>query len=263
MLFGATLSDTPRTATITQFFDEMITSSSNPSACALIKLLHDHNAIDGFNQEFVDLGLPMLRLVGTDPDTGGRWGNTVVMNSIDTAKLLLLFSGAPGTLWKTPAGTPVTASVLNAASRQYLLGKLGDQGLNQVLSTTNWCGRAYPTPGIPQPTPARWINPADGTVTVVGRVYGQDVRPCNAAAQVTFAHKTGLADTSGNDAGLVKALPGKARRSYLVVVGSNLGYRYIDPNRAADPAGTYPVQYTEKLALLGKAIDTAIATHSG
>ena len=250
-----------RTATVTRFFDEMITGSSNPSACALIKLLHDHNAIDGLNQEFVDLGLPMLRLVGTNPHTGGTWGNSVVMNSVDTAKLLLLLSGAPGTLWKTPAGAPVDASVLSATSRRYLLGKLADQGLNQVLSTTNWYGRAYPAQGIPQTTPARWINPIDGTVTVEGHVWGQDVRPGNASAQVTFSHKTGLADTSGNDAGIVKALPGEAWRSYLVVVGSNLGYRYVDPNRPADPAGVYPVQYTEKLARLGKAIDTAVISH--
>jgi hypothetical protein len=98
-------------------------------------------------------------------------------------------------------------------------------------------------------------------MTVEGRVYGQDVRPCNASAQVSFWHKTGLADTSGNDAGLVKALSGKPWRSYIVVVHSNLGYRYIDPNRPADPAGVYPVQYTQKLATLGKAIDAAVTAN--
>ncbi|SHN26169.1 Beta-lactamase enzyme family protein [Cryptosporangium aurantiacum] len=244
-----------RTATsITQLFDEMITVSSNPSTCALIKLMHERGKIDGLNQQFVDLGLPTLRLAGTNPNTGGTWANAVTMSSIDTAKLLLLFNGSPGVLWRTPSGTRVTASVLSASSRTYVLGKLGEQGLNQVLSTTNYCGREYPAQGIPQTTPARWINPADGTVTVGTRSYGQDVRPCNAAAQVTFAHKTGLADTSGNDAGIVKSLPGKPFESYIVSVHSNLGYRYIDPDRPADPAGTYPVQYTEKLALLGAAI---------
>ncbi|MFI5954877.1 serine hydrolase [Cryptosporangium sp. NPDC051539] len=241
--------------TIEQLFDEMITVSSNPSACALIKLLHDRAKIDGLNQEFVDLGLPTLRLKGTNPNTGGTWGNPVTMSAIDTAKLLLIVNGAPGTLWKTPGGAKVTAAALSGTSRSYLRGKLADQGLNQVLSTTNYCGREYPAQGIPQKTPARWINPADGTVTVAGRYYGQDVRPCDAAATVTFAHKTGLADTSGNDAGIVKSLPGKPFKSYIVVVHSNLGYRYIDADRAADPAGTYPVQYTEKLALLGRAIN--------
>ncbi|EXG80397.1 serine hydrolase [Cryptosporangium arvum] len=240
---------------ITQLFDEMITVSSNPSTCALIKLMHERGKIDGLNQQFVDLGLPTLRVKGTNPNTGGTWANAVTMSSIDTAKLLLLFNGSPGTLWKTPSGTPVNASVLSASSRSYLLGKLGEQGLNQVLSTTNYCGRAYPPPGIPQVTPSRWIDPATGVVSVAGRNYGQDVRPCNAAATVTFAHKTGLADTSGNDAGIVKSLPGKPFRSYIVSVHSNLGYRYVDADRPADPAGVYPVQYTEKLALLGRAIN--------
>lgn len=239
---------------ITQLFDEMITVSSNPSTCALIKLMHERGKIDGLNQTFASLGLPTLQLKGTNPNTGGTWANAVTMSSIDTAKLLLIFNGSPGKLWKSPTGTAVTAGVLSASSRSYLLGKLGEQGLNQVLSTTNYCGRAYPAQGIPQVTPSRWIDPATGVVTVAGRNYGQDVRPCNAAATVTFAHKTGLADTSGNDAGIVKSLPGKPFASYVVSVHSNLGYRYVDPNRPADPAGVYPVQYTEKLALLGRAI---------
>jgi hypothetical protein len=250
-----------KTATVGQFFDLMITVSSNPSACALIKLLHDRGAIDGLNQTFADLGMPTLRLVGTNPNTGGTWGNPVTMNSIDTAKLLLLLNGGSGTLWKSPAGTPVTKAVLSDSSRQYFLNELGENGLNQVLSTTNWCGRAYPTQGIPQVSPKRWWNRTDGTMTVDGRYYGQDVRPCDATAQVTFAHKTGLADTSGNDAGIVHSLAGKPSRNYIVVVHSNLGYRYIDVNRPADPAGVYPVQYTEKFAQLGKAIDTAVTGH--
>jgi hypothetical protein len=240
---------------ITVLFDEMITVSSNPSTCALMKLLHDRGAIDGLNQQFIDLGLPTLRMRGTNPNTGGTWANAVTMSAIDTAKLLLLFNGSPGTLWRSPGGTAVKASVLSASSRSYVLGKLAEQGLNQVLSTTNYCGRAYPAQGIPQATPARWIDPVTGTMTVAGRFYGQDVRPCDAAATVTFAHKTGLADTSGNDAGIVKSPAGKPFRSYIVAVHSNLGYRYVDPNRPADPADVYPVQYTEKHARLGRAIN--------
>jgi hypothetical protein len=238
----------------------MITVSKNESTCALIKLLHDHQAMDSLNQEFVDLGLEMLRLVGTDPNTGGRWGGSN-MNALDTAKLLLLINGGAGTLWRAPDGTPVTKSVLSDSSRSFFLTMLGEQGLNQVLSTTNWCGRAYPAPGIPQLTPERWINPTDGTMTIDGRVYGQDVRPCQATAEVTYAHKTGFVDTSGNDAGIVKSLPGKDQRNYIVVIQSNLGDRYIDVNRPADPPGIYPVVYTEKYGKLGLAIDTFVTRH--
>jgi beta-lactamase class A len=244
-----------RTATVTQFFDEMITVSKNESACALISLLHKRDAVDPLNATFARLGLGMLQLKGTDTDTGGHWVSGVAMNALDTSKLLLLVAGGPGILWRAPDGYAVTRNVLSASSRKYFLGKLADQGLNQVLSTTNRCGRAYPAAGIPQLTPARWVDPVTGTMTVDGRAFGQDVRPCNAAAQVAFAHKTGLSDTSGGDAGIVTSLPGNPKRTYIVTVFSNLGFRYVDPTRPDDPAGIYPVQYTEKLAKLGLAID--------
>ncbi|MGH3741258.1 MAG: serine hydrolase [Micromonosporaceae bacterium] len=243
---------------IRTFFDEMITVSRNQSTCALVKLLHDHGAVDALNQHFVDLGLQMLRLVGTDPANGGAWGGAN-MNALDTAKLLLVVNGGAGTLWNAPNGDPVTRDVLSDSSREFFLTKLGEQGLNQMLSTTNWCGRDYPAPGIPQLTPERWIDPDDGAMTVDGRVYGRDVRPCQKGAEVTYAHKTGFVDTSGNDAGIVKSLPGRTKRNYIVVVHSNLGDRYIDPHRPADPPGVYPVVYTEKHGKLGLAIDTIVS----
>ncbi|MCW2611741.1 MAG: hypothetical protein JWM15_2987 [Cryptosporangiaceae bacterium] len=249
------------TKPIRRFFDEMITVSKNESTCALIKLLHDHDAMDPLNQEFQDLGLSMLQLVGTRTVDGGHWADSQ-MSALDTAKLLMIINGGRGTLWTRPNGTAVTSALLSDASRQFFRRELAEQGLNQVLSTTNWCGRSYPAPGIPQLTPTRWIDPADGTVTVDGRVYGQDVRPCQAAAEVLYLHKTGLTDTSGNDAGIVRSLPGKPRRNYIVVVHANLGDRYIDANRPADPPGVYPVAYTEKYGRLGRAIDHLVTCDS-
>jgi hypothetical protein len=49
-------------------------------------------------------------------------------------------------------------------------------------------------------------------------------------------------------------------RNYIVVVNSNLGARYTDANRPADPPGIYPVAYTEKLGLLGKSLDSIMTT---
>jgi hypothetical protein len=86
------------------------------------------------------------------------------------------------------------------------------------------------------------------------------VRPCNARAQLTYAHKTGLSDHGGVDAGIVHSLPGKPVRNYVMVVNSNLGARYTDANRPADPPGIYPVAYTEKLGLLGKSLDSITTT---
>ncbi|MEU0569901.1 serine hydrolase [Nonomuraea sp. NPDC005983] len=240
--------------TIRAYMEASITSSSNSASCALVKLLHDRGAIDELNQTFQDLGLETLQVKGTNPANGGRWSNPVTMSSLDTAKLLALVNGVPGKAWSAPDGTPVTNAVLSPASRQVFKSLLGEQGFNDMLSTTNWCGGDYPAAGIPQRVASRWIGD-DGAVTVAGNKFGQDVRPCNESAQVTFAHKTGWVGNSGADAGIVRSLPGKAGRHYIVVAFTNLGTQYVDANRPATKPGIYPVAYTEKLAKLGHAID--------
>jgi hypothetical protein len=240
--------------TIRTYIDESITQSDNGASCALIKMLWDHNAIDALNQQFQDMGLETLRLLGTNPVNGGHWANDITMSSLDTAKLLAVLNGGQGTLWTAPNGQPVTKDVLSDASRALFLSELGQQGWNWMLSTTNYCGRDYPAAGIPQTTDPRWIGP-DGTVTVAGNAFGQDVRPCDASAQVTFAHKPGWVNNTGADSGIVTSLPGAAERHYIISVFSNLGDQYVDPNRPATPAGTVPVEYTEKFAQLGAAID--------
>lgn len=176
------------------------------------------------------------------------------MTSLDTAKLLALINGAPGTVWTTPAGRPVTSAVLSPSSRRFFKSLLAQQGHNDMLSTANWCRRDYPAPGIPQVVPQRWIA-ADGTVTVAGEHFGQDVRPCNQTAQVTFAHKTGWVSNSGADVGIVDSLPGRPDRHYIIAVFSNLGTQYVDPNRPADPPGVLPVRFTQKFAQLSQSID--------
>ncbi|MFD5826008.1 serine hydrolase [Lentzea sp. NPDC060358] len=242
------------TKKVRQLFDEMITKSQNESTCALIKMIHDLNSWDAVNASFADLGMPTLMVTGTIPGNGGRWIGSN-MSGLDTAKLLLLVNGGTGVLWTTDAGKQVTRDELTASSRQFFLDTLGGQGHNEMLSTPNWCGRDYPVQGIPQQVPARWIQ-ADGTVKVGDAVYDRDVRPCNEAAEVTFAHKTGWVDTTGSDAGIVKSFRGKDNRNYVVVVFCNLGTDYVDADRPADPPGVFPVLYTQKYAKLGKAIDT-------
>ncbi len=241
----------PETKTVRRFFDEMITISSNESTCALIQLLVDRKALD---RDFAALGMPTLH------EVPGLTGSN--MSSLDTAKLLMIVNGGPGTYWTAPDGKPVGKAVLSDSSRAFFLSELGNQGLNQVLSTTNWCGREYPAPGIPQRTPSRWINPSTGKMdNVGGRDFGRDVRPCNETAEVTFAHKTGLVARAGGDAGIVHSLPGKPGRHYIVVVLSNLGSRFVDADRPADPPGTQPVEYTEKYGRLGRAIDQLVTSH--
>jgi hypothetical protein len=241
----------PTVKKVRQHFDEMITKSQNESTCALVKLLHDLNAWDQVNRTFADLGMPTLMVTGTNPGNGGAWGGAN-MSGLDTAKLLLLINGGPDVLWTTNDGNELSPS-----SRKFFLETLAAQGHNEMLSTSNWCGRDYPVQGIPQQVPSRWIEP-DGTVTVGDAVYDRDVRPCNEAAEVTFAHKTGWTSTAGSDAGIVKSLPGKNKRDYIVVVFGNLGMDYADTVRPADPPGVFPVLYTQKYAQLGKQIDVIL-----
>jgi hypothetical protein len=189
------------------------------------------------------------------------------MTSLDTARLLLLLGGGPGVLWRTPGGKPVRADgVLSRDSRAILLGMLADQGWNDILTTSNWCGRSYPTPGIPSLVADRWVDPGTGTVTVADKAFGQDVRPCNEQAEVSFAHKTGFTYNYLADMGIVWPLEGEAGNGYIVVMMSNLGYRYADSRQADvtqpvcgdDPGNDLGVCYTEKFAALGSAVDAIL-----
>ena len=272
----------PTTRTTRELLDRMITESDNDSAKALLKQLHDLGEVDSLNSGLAELGLGTLQVNGTDPASGGKWGiGQVTMTSLDTARLLLVVSGAPGVLWKTPGGEKVRADdVLSRDGRAILLGLLADQAWNDVLTTSNWCGQPYPAEGIPSLVADRWVDPDTGTVSVAGKNYGQDVRPCNDRAEVSFAHKTGFTYNYLSDAGIVRTfrggsggVPQGARGSggvpqgdYIVVVMSNLGYRYADPRQASpprpvcgdDPAQDQGVCYTEKFAGLGRAVDSIL-----
>ena len=237
----------------------MITASDNRAACALVKQLHRLDEVEGMNEELHGLGLGTLQFNGSSPKTGGVWQpGQIHMTALDTARLLWLIEGAPGVLWRAPDGRRVTARVLSRRSRRLLKRLLVQQGFNDQLSTSNWCGRDYPAAGIPQRVAKRWIDPHDGTVSVADKHYGRDVRPCNATAEVTFAHKTGFTYNYASDAGIVRSLPGKPRRRYIIAFLSNLGQRYGDPRFAAAaelPCDDPGVCYTEKIAQLGKRVD--------
>ena len=263
------------TTTVREWMTVMITESSNVATCALIKLLHDTNEIDDLNAYFASVGLPSLRLENTNAN-GGSWssGRGIHMGGLDTAKLMWLVDGAPGVLWRAPSGRKVTNAELSDSSRDFFKYLLSEQGFNEVLSTTNWCGatlgagfpdpgRVYPQPGIPNATPDRFILD-DGTVEVEGVPYGQPVAACNAAAEVEFSHKTGLVSFAGADAGFVHELPGAERRDYVIAVFTNIGNRFTDPvmnTSSTLPEGPYgcwterDVCYSESFAKLGASID--------
>jgi hypothetical protein len=259
------------TFTLREQLDDMITISGNASTCRLLAWLHQlpgGSQVDAMNDWFASLGLTTLQVRGTNRQTGGSWiPGQITMGALDTARLFYLIEGAPGVLWKAPDGRKVKASELSDASRAFLRALHADQAFHEVLSTSLYCGQDYPAQGIPSLVPTRWVDPATGTVEADGVPYSADVRPCNAAAEVLFAHKTGLTTNAGSDAGIVTSLPGQPRRRYVVSVLSNLGYRFGDPSVAGAayepcfgslgapyPEGFGPC-YTEKLALLGRSID--------
>jgi hypothetical protein len=260
---AATGAVTPETRLIRDWMEPMITYSDNTSTQALLKLLHDLNQVEAMNAEFRNLGLGTLQINDTDPNTGTGWKpGHIHMSALDTARLLWLIDGASSNrvLWLRPNSQPVTSAELTNSSRSYLKGLLANQGFHEVLSTSNFCGAPNTLPGIPAIVPSRWINPNDGTVTVDGIPYGQDVRPCNTVAEVLFSHKTGLTFNYGSDAGIVQSLPGKPDRHYIIALIANLGYRYADPIFASQTS--FPcfdavggICYTQRIPRLAKQID--------
>jgi hypothetical protein len=205
----------------------MVCASNDRATCALLKQLHGLGEVEAMNAQMRTLGFPALQITGTSPRHGGRWRpGEIRMSAMDTARLLEHIAGEGGTLYDL----------------------LAEQGCNEALSTANYGMSSYPAPGIPHAVPERWIDPADGTVTVDGKAFGRDVRAANAHAEVTFAHKTGLTYNYASDAGIVRSLPGARRRHYVVALICDLGERYTD---GRDPR----VRYTEKLAQLGRRVD--------
>jgi hypothetical protein len=248
------------------WMNPMLTYSDNYSTQALIKLLYDLNQIDALNAEFRRLGLATLQINNTNPRTGAGWQpGSIHMTALDTARLLWLIDGTRGDrpLWRRPGGRPVTSAELSDSSRSYLKGLLADQGFNEVLSTSNFCLAPNIRPGIPAAVPTRWIDPNDGTVTVDGIPYGQDVRSCNAVAEVSFAHKTGLTFNYGSDAGIVKSLRNQPYRHYIIAFLANQGYRYADPvfaDRTSFPCfdAVGGICYTQRIPALAKRIDNRL-----
>lgn len=253
--------------TVAERLDAMITVSSNGATCALLQLLEDLGELDAANAHFAALGLGTFRMIPGQRDVGATWLDPparMTMSALDTARLLLLLSGSERVGWRAPDGTRVTPDVLSAASRAFFRRLLAEQGLHEVLSTSLRCGSPLTAPGIPAAVPSRFVDPDTGHGVLDGEDYGHDVRPCNAAAEVEFAHKTGLVSVAGGDAGIVRALPGGDGRWYVVALKASVGSRFGDaawarrePGLCEDPA---QVCYSRAFARTGAAIDALLQT---
>ncbi len=235
----------------------MVTESDNRATKAVVRHLHARGEMARLNRDLAALGLDTLRVEGTSPADGGRWApGEIHATAMDVARLLWLVAGGPGVLWRTREGAPVTRQALPEVARARLQRLLAQQGLHEVLSSGSLCG-AGPA-GIPALVPERFLDPQTGHEAAGGQAWGRDVRPCNAAAEVRFLHKTGLTWNYAADAGLVEPLPGKPFRRYVVVVLSAAGSRFLDPERAGaarHPCEVEQVCVTRRLARLGAAID--------
>jgi len=236
---------------VAQWCEPMVVASSNEATSALVALLHArgfirregwvagqrdsgrevHNALHAL---FDAQGLATLRLANTKPDGGWLNGDGAAVGQLqmtawDTVRLLwrLMADDAPAAPW-LPAGTP---PLLSPAGRDRVWGWLRGQALHEVLSSTLVAGQADWVPGIPARLPARWIT-ADGGVVVAGSRFAPDVRPAHAAADATFAHKTGGTASYASDAGLVV---GDGGRRYLIALITTLGRRHAPRAELAVP----------------------------
>jgi hypothetical protein len=256
------------TDTVAGWLDQMITVSDNFATCVLLQEIYDQGALDAANRHFAQIGLTSFRMQPSQPDVGNGWSSgTMTMGALDTTKLLLLVAGAPGRLWTAPDGSAVTADRgLSAGSRAAFLADLAEQSFNEVLNPVNLCGSTDAVQGIPSSVPQRWVDPVTGNVvTYDGDLvidFGYDTRPCDAAAQVSFAHKTGLTSNAGGDAGIVRALPGQDGRWYLVASLTNVGYRFGDADWAKSKPnaceGAPYVCYPRAFGRLGAAVDSLV-----
>ncbi len=272
-----------RTESVMTWLDEMITVSSNEATFALTRLLHDHGEIEAeepagqealpcterterretrnaIHDALDGVGLVTLRYGRTRPCDGSFFNSARSgvghhhMTSWDAVRLLwLLDPAAPTPTWNV-RGRPVSAGLLSDASRRLLVSRLlGQQALHEALSTTVTCGKPGRVEGIPARLPDRWFtSPAEGDYSVrIGELrMSNDARPCNSAADVTFAHKTGLTENYGSNFGIVRGLEATgARRHYLIGLFTNLGSRYA---RDCETGG---LCYTQRIPALGKAID--------
>ncbi len=250
------------TRTLRKWMEEMIVHSDNESTRALLKKLHELGQAGALNTLFAGLGLATLQINGTSAQTGGNWNpGQIHMGAWDTARLLwLLDSAAPAPSW-TVSGTnnKVNTEFLKAGSKQILYDFLADQGWHEVLSTTALCGIEKTQAGIPALLPSRWIAP-DGSVNIAGIPLSGNVKPCNANAELSFAHKTGLTLNFGSAAGIVNGLSGKAKRHYIISFFSNLGYRYTDADKTSGPNPCYGlgICYTQRIPAMALALDNAL-----
>jgi len=239
------------------WLEAMVTESDNAATKALLRYLHAHGDVVKLNRRMAALGLATLRIEGTSPQDGGRWApGEIHATAMDVARLLWLVAGGPHARWRTPAGDLVTGDVLPVYGRSLLRRMLAGQGYHEILSAGLLCGEV--PPGIPALVPAAFLDPATGGATVQGVAYGRDVRPCNAAAEVQFLHKTGLTWNYAADAGLVEPLPGRPWRRYVAVLLSSAGTRYLDPELAGaarHPCGERQRCVTRRLSVIGAAID--------
>ncbi|BDG03744.1 serine hydrolase [Anaeromyxobacter oryzae] len=242
---------------VEEWLDAMITRSDNRATRALLRYLHARGEVDRMNADLAALGLGTLRVEGTSPEDGGRWApGEVNVTAMDAARLLWLVAGGPGVLWYAPGGRPVTRKALPEKARARLLTLLGDQGMHDVLSSGSLCG--VRPEGIPARVPGRFVDPATGAETVGEIAYGRDVRPCNAAAEVRFLHKTGLTWNFAADAGIVESLPGEPARRYVIVLVASAGSRYLDPENAAAPLHPCDAErlcVSGRIARIGAAVD--------
>jgi hypothetical protein len=250
-----------RSRSLRAWMADMITVSDDDSTQALVRALHAMGEAEKINELFERLGLSTLQMHDTSKTTGRSWHpGKFHMSAWDTARLLwLLDPDAPPPAWKAPGGAPVDRGFIGAESRRMLLGFMSEQAYQDVLGTAGLCGVPKTSRGIPALLPERWIpderNGGDRSARA------PDIRACNAAARVTFAHKTGLTHNFGSDAGIVRGIPGRARRHYIIAFFSNLGHRYTDADKASgpNPCEELGICYTQRIAALGAAVDAALA----
>ena len=231
-----------RTLAVAQWVEPMLTVSDNAATSALVALLHSRGMLtqggagDGGGHRlhtlFEQRGLAGLRLASTRSEGGwlnrdGAGVGQLQMTAWDTARLLWLLLPDQDAPWLASG----TTTLLSRESAARLWAWLGDQALHQVLSSTLIAGLPGWQAGLPARLPGRWLR-GDGSAQVGDRLDPPDIRPAQAAAEVSYLHKTGSTASYASDAGLVTRLRPGGRRYLIALIGS-LGARHAPHPDAA------------------------------
>lgn len=243
---------------------EMVERSSSFAGQVLLQWLFKNDYLASTNQWFRELGLQTIVLQPLDPACGlGEEEGKMTAGALDVCKLLMVIFGVRGTLWNDIRAD----DVLSPSSQAFLQQRLQNQAYAEALNPLAVCGSPYHEQGFPTTVPDQYINQL-GYLVVYSPLddcsfnFGYDMRPCLQEATMAFAHKTGLAEFSGCDHGVVRRLDEQGNR-LVVALHTSAGCLFQSPDLAAEQptaCATLQLCYANAFSKVAQALEVLVGS---